>query len=188
MEQNILKSWLNGDLDKYADNNDEVYNILENPTKTKINTDLYDLGFNDCLKILRLINNKRQEIGLPGFNDFTLPFKDIKHQLTGEEKLLIELENYTKKILVYQKDLGDSYITGYYDCLSSWNYKDEACSYVLGCVISEKPVVNPEDIITEPSYNKKTEEDVLRIVEEAKQKLLDVIKKLENENITTKRI
>jgi hypothetical protein len=103
MEQKILQSWLNGDLDKYADNNDEVYSILENPTQTKTNTNLYDLGFNDCLKILRLINNKRQEIGLPGFNDFIPPFKDIKHQLTEEERLLIELENYTKKILVYQK-------------------------------------------------------------------------------------
>jgi NRPS condensation-like uncharacterized protein len=148
MEQKILQSWLNGDLDKYADNNDEVYSILENPTQTKTNTNLYDLGFNDCLKILRLINNKRQEIGLPGFNDFILPWilpwKNIKHQLTEEEKLLIELENYTKKILVYQKNLGESYITGYYDCLSAWNYKDEACSYVLGCVISGKPVVNPE--------------------------------------------
>jgi hypothetical protein len=162
MEQKILQSWLNGDLDKYADNNDEVYSILENPTQTKTNTNLYDLGFNDCLKILGLINNKRQEIGLPGFNDFIPPFKDIKHQLTEEEKLLIELENYTKKILVYQKNLGESYITGYYDCLSAWNYKDEACSYVLGCVISGKPVVNPEDIITKPSYNEKTEEDMLR--------------------------
>jgi hypothetical protein len=32
----------------------------------------------------------------------------------------------------------------------------------LGCVISGKPVVNPEDIITKPSYNEKTEEDMLR--------------------------
>jgi len=174
MEQKILQSWLNGDLDKYADNNDEVYSILENPTQTKTNTNLYDLGFNDCLKILGLINNKRQEIGLPGFNDFILPWKNIKHQLTEEEKLLIELENYTKKILVYQKNLGESYITGYYDCLSAWNYKDEACSYVLGCVISGKPVVNPEDITTEP-LSEKTTEEILKAVEEAKQKFLDVI-------------
>ena len=35
MEQNILKSWLNGNLDKYADNNDEVYNILEKTHSNK---------------------------------------------------------------------------------------------------------------------------------------------------------
>lgn len=173
MEQNILKSWLNGDLDKYADNNnDEVYNILENPTQTKINTELYDHGFNDCLKILRLINNKRQEIGLPGFNDCRLPW--IRH--TVEEKLLIELENYTKKILVYQKDLGESYITGYYDCLSAWNYKDEACSYVLGCVISGKPVVYNNRTFIEPLSDETTGE-ILRVTKEAEQKILDVIKK-----------
>jgi len=33
MEQKILQSWLNGDLDKYADNNDEVLNYLENLLK-----------------------------------------------------------------------------------------------------------------------------------------------------------
>ena len=176
MEQKILQSWLNGDLDKYADNSGEVYNILENPTQTKINTELYDLGFNDCLKILRLINNKRQEIGLPGFNDFIPPFKDIKHQFTVEEKLLIELENYTKKILVYQKNLGESYITGYYDCLSAWNYKDEACSYVLGCVISGKPVVNPEDIMTEPLSDETTKK-ILKAIDDAEQKFLEVVKK-----------
>ena len=181
MEQKILQSWLNGDLDKYADNSGEVYNILENPTQTKTNTELYYLGFNDCLKILRLINNKRQEIGLPGFNAFILPWSGIEHRLTKQEELLIELEDYTKKILVFRKELGESYITGYYDCLSAWNYKDEACSYVLGCVISGKQVVNPEDIITEPLSNETTWE-ILKAVEEAKQKFLDVIKKLENEN------
>lgn len=173
MEQKILQSWLNGDLDKYADNSGEVYDILENPTQTKINTALYEHGFNDCLKILRLINNKRLEIGLPGFNDFRLPWK---RQLIGEEKLLIELENYTKKILVYQKNLGESYITGYYDCLSAWNYKDEACSYVLGCVISGKPVVNPEDIITEPLSNETTKR-ILKAIDDVEQKFLEAVKK-----------
>lgn len=120
---------------------------------------------------------------MPGFNDYRLSC--IRY--TVEEKLLIELENYTKKILVYQKNLGESYITGYYDCLSAWNYKDEACSYVLGCVISGKPVVNPEDIIIEPLSDETTKE-ILRATKEAEQKILDAIKKLKNENTTAERI
>lgn len=104
-----------------------------------------------------------------------------------EEKLLIELENYTKKILVFRKELGESYITGYYDCLSAWNYKDEACSYVLGCVISGKPVIKQEDIITEPLSNETTKE-ILRATKEAEQKILDVIKKLKNENTKNQKL
>ena len=175
MEQKILQSWLNGDLDKYADNNDEVYNILETPTQTKTNTELYDLGFNDCLKILRLINNKRIELDMLGFNYKYI--EGIETWLYRNQQEAKNLEDYLKDIVVFRNELGESYITGYYDCLSAWNYKDETCSYLLGRIISRKPIVNPGDI-TE-ALSKETTGEILKAVEEAKQKFLDVIKKLE---------